>query len=109
MAIQMDFGGFDPSFLGVTIRFGSAGAWNAYQDLSESELPSIPPDPDEAFERLSIASVLAHETRHFHDFFLSPYSARVFRWRVSALASLMQLMPLLIEDEANCMPLPLST
>ena len=110
MALQMDFGGFDPSFLGVTIRFGSPRAWNAYQDLGASQPPaSIPRDPDEAFETLSVASVLAHEIRHFHDFFLSPYSARVFRWRVHALVSLMQLMPFLIDEEANCMPLPLST
>lgn len=80
MAIQLDFGGFDPSFVGVTIRFGNERIWRIYQAFraSPDPLPVSSLPRDERFEALSAISVLSHEVRHFHDFLLTPYSARVF-------------------------------
>jgi hypothetical protein len=109
VSIQQDFGGFDPSFLGVTLRFGNERAFNFYKAYAASEnpLPVSHLSSDERFEALSITSVMAHETRHFHDFFLTPYSARVFGKRVRMLAELLQMLPHLVRDGPNCMPVPL--
>lgn len=109
MGIQLDFGGFDPAFIGVTLRLMNARAWKFHNEhrASDTPLPVAHLPPDERFEALSIASVLMHELRHFHDFFLSAYSARVFKLRLQSLANVMQILPYLFADEANCLPLPL--
>lgn len=111
MPVQLDFGGFDPSFLGVTLRFCNERAWRTYQESSQSPrpLPITSGDPDERFETLSLTSVISHECRHFHDFFLTPYSANVFRLRIQALLNLLQLLPALTASAGkNCIPVPVS-
>ena len=113
MAVQQDFGGFDPSFLGVTIRFGNERSWRIYDDALASTQPLPIPagsNPDEQFERISITSVLSHEVRHFHDFFLTSYSAYLFRLRIQLLLNVLELLPSLVGDTVryNCVPVPIS-
>lgn len=111
MAIQLDFGGFDPAFLGVTLTFRTRTAWDTYQQFVASESPvsfASLPDPSR-FEALSITSVISHEVRHFHDFLLSPYSIRVFRLRVQELLNVFQMLPQLLGDMSNSVPVPLPT
>ncbi len=114
MAIQQDFGGFDPSFLGVTLRFASQHSWRIYQDLVESPRPLPLPSSysvEEMFETLSVTSVVSHEVRHFHDFFLTPYSAYVFRLRIQLLLNIFELLPFIVEgdENCNCLLVPIST
>jgi hypothetical protein len=112
MTIQLDYGGFDPSFLGVTIRFSNERVWEIYQEFVENPKPPKIDltNPDLAFEALSITSVISHEVRHFHDFLLTAYSAHIFHLRIQALVNLLQLTPLMTGDSGgNCIPVPLST
>ena len=113
MGVQQDFGGFDPSFLGVTIRFGSDRSWQIYENAVESAEPLPIPagnSSEETFETISITSVLSHEVRHFHDFFLTSYSAYLFRLRIQLLLNILELLPRLTESDGhyNCVPIPIS-
>src|ERR1043166_2489717 len=96
--MQRDFGGFDPSFVGVTLRFENEDAWRRYQAQNASPTPlsvkGLP--PESRFEALSLASVVSHEVRHFHDFLISPYSARVFSLRLKALINELSTLPLFL-------------
>jgi hypothetical protein len=84
--MQSDFGGYDPSFLGVTIHLRSdraveialsePGDAAAVVGLQQAESEGA----DALFERLALSSVRIHETRHFHDSLLAPIGAEIF-WR----------------------------
>lgn len=111
MGIQLDYGGFDPSFIGVTIRFSKLSAWENWQKFITNSEP-LPFDhlmPEQRFEALSAVTVFPHEIRHFHDFLLTPYSAHIFRQRVLTLTHVMQMLfPFMFTEEANCLPVPIS-
>jgi len=107
--VQRDFGGFDPAFVGVTLRFETERAWNRFQEIARSPVP-IPVSslPDDArFEALSLVSAISHEVRHFHDFLLSPYSARVFSLRLKALLNELGTLSQLVDPAVNCVPVPI--
>src|SRR6185436_20958930 len=111
MGIQMDFGGFDPSFIGITRYFGNPRVWQFNQEFTRSQNPvsvlSIP--HEQAFEALATVSVLSHEIRHFHDFLLSPYQANLFRLRIQSLVNLLGIAPYILKGEdINCLPVPIS-
>lgn len=117
--IQQDFGGFDPKFLGVTLRFSaqSPESWELYRQLSVAaddpaqlvamgnEALKLP--EAKAFEVFSLGTVLFHETRHFHDFLLSPYGNRLFRLRLMAAANGTQVMGDLKKAGTKFLPVPL--
>jgi hypothetical protein len=106
---QRDFGGFDARFHGATVRLSSEQDWNLYQALRNGGRPW--PDPrladEDLFGILSIASALAHEVRHFHDFLITPYGAHVFRLRVHAALNALQLLVPIMRGGANCLPVPI--
>jgi hypothetical protein len=108
--IQLDYGGFDPTFLGITIRFGTLSAWEAFDTFANTAEPVSFSDLPEnmRFEALATVSVVSHEARHFHDFMLSPYSARIFRLRIQSLINLLGLLPHLLNKDSNCLFVPLS-
>src|SRR5260221_3708 len=92
--IQQDFGGFDPKFLGVTIKIASGENWQSVKSQMEGRDPEtefiLAHPPRKAFELLSLATVLSHEFRHFHDFLVSPFGAEIFRSRIMALVNAQQ-------------------
>ncbi len=111
--IQQDYGGFDLKFMGATIMFRSARTWELFMSttpLHKSRM--LQQAPDRAFEALSMATVLDHEVRHFHDFLLSPYSNHVFRFRLQALIHGIQIFNALqlqkANKDCNCLPVPIS-
>jgi hypothetical protein len=108
-AIQLDYGGFDPAFVGITTSFSTRRAWETFDSFLKSSDPIQPSSQsdDERFEWLAVTSAVTHEVRHFHDFLLSPYSARIFKLRVQAAINLIQLLPHLLDETANCIPVPL--
>src|SRR5438093_714367 len=109
MSIQLDFGGFDPIFPGVSISFSRSEAWRTFEAYTASSSPlPLSGSDEEIFETLSIISVLAHEVRHFHDSLLSPYAIRVFRLRFHTLLNILQVLPDLVKDGPNCIAVPLS-
>ncbi len=111
MSIQLDYGGFDPSFIGATIRFSKLSAWDTWQRFNANTVPLSLDHlmPEQRFEALSTVSVLPHEIRHFHDFLLTPYSAHIFQQRVLALAHVLQMLfPFKFAEDANCLPVPIS-
>ena len=109
MAIQLDFGGFDPSFIGITLRFNNR-SWQLFEAVSRSPepVPVYHLRADEKFESLSALSVLSHEVRHFHDFLLTSYSAHLFRLRILALLNLLEALPFVVTGDGNCVPVPIS-
>ena len=109
MTVQTDFGSYDPTFLGVTLRFSSESAWRAFVEFTTSPSPPSIADlpPAERFEALASTTVLSHELRHFHDFLLSSYGARLFSLRIQALVNLVEVLPYLVADGPNCLPVPL--
>jgi hypothetical protein len=111
MNIQLDYGGFDPAFIGVTLRFSSARAWNTFDTFRKTDAPLHVGGltRDEAFEAISTTTVISHEVRHFHDFLLTPYSARIFKLRIEALVNALQTVTQLFQHDANCIPTPIST
>ena len=109
MTAQKDFGGFNSRFHGATVRLASAADWEVYQALRAGGRAW--PDPrlsdDELFGILSIASALAHEIRHFHDFLITPYGGHVFRLRIHAALNALQLLVPIMKSDANCLPFPI--
>jgi hypothetical protein len=109
-----DLGGFDPRFLGITLRFASPEEWGRFRAetyaASVSQLATLP--EDEAFTLMAEMTVLQHELRHFHDFLLSPYGQRLFRLKLQAFFNGFQALVLLLraarQQGANCLPIPLS-
>jgi hypothetical protein len=115
--IQRDFGGFDPKFLGITLRVGSERATRliltdpeARDSVRADQLLAEP--EDQAFETLSLLTAFAHEHRHFHDFLLAPFGLLVFRRRVSALVNAMQVLAELhsaeVRRDYDVLPVPFS-
>ncbi len=111
MGIQLDFGGFDPTFIGATIRLSSRSSWNALEQFRRNP-ENVPPvshlSDEERFEALSITSVLSHEVRHFHDFFIAPYHAQIFLRRIRALANVLQTIAHFKRGNANIIFLPIT-
>ena len=110
MTIQLDYGGFNSDFLGITLKFDKIQLWKIFDDFRKSEkLPKVDKlTPDEPFETLSITSTLSHEVRHFHDFLLSPYSIQIFSNRVQLLINTLQILVFLFDNTANCVPIPIT-
>ncbi|GIK98900.1 MAG: hypothetical protein BroJett029_31090 [Alphaproteobacteria bacterium] len=102
--VQADFGGFNPRFPGVTIKFRSAHAFTVFQEFFVSE--SVPRDqPD--LSVVSIRSVLDHEVRHYHDFLISPYSTVIFRMRLQAVLNGMKALQRVRDCAGGYLPAPL--
>lgn len=100
-------GVLDPRFVGVSLAFGSV------DDLSEarrtfSDGTGAGPGGDD-LRSIVRRSTPEHAVRHFHDFLVSPYSHRIFRLRLQALADGAQLFPLAREVPGTCLPTPLVT
>jgi len=110
---QYDFGGFDPTFFGVSLNFSNLGAARLFDRWRKTQVPLPIADlpVDDRFEALSLFSVLAHEVRHFHDALLAPYGAMVFHRRIQMLVNLLELSTYLFDDHlnpnVNCLPVPL--
>ncbi len=112
MSTQHDFGRFDPAFPGVSIHFSNVDAARTFDAYRKGAVPVAHLPPDERFQALSLASVVSHELRHFHDALLSPYGARIFRHRVQMLVNLMESLTYIFDrrltPDANCLPVPLA-
>ena len=113
MINQLDFGGFDPAFVGTSLDFSSVDALRLFNEFRLGTAPASFSElhPTERFAALSTESVLWHELRHFHDSLLAPYSAYVFRLRIDMLVNLLGLFTYILDREispkANCIPVPL--
>jgi hypothetical protein len=109
--MNLNFGSFDPSFLGATLRFPNSWMWKRFEVfLLRDELESLEGlTPQQRFMALGIQSALLHEVRHFHDFLLSPYHAHIFSLRLKSALNVNELLPLLWRRGGNCLPVPLTS
>ncbi|MEA2840156.1 MAG: hypothetical protein QOF41_1486 [Methylobacteriaceae bacterium] len=113
--IQDDYGGFDSTFLGVTLRFWPK-SWDLFgrfhaQDRDPEEVirignMALKESVDEAFDTFSIGTVMLHEVRHFHDFILSPYGNHILRLRLLAAVNGVQVIGRL-RAKNSVIPVPL--
>jgi hypothetical protein len=123
VAPQLDYGGFDARFPGITLRIGNPRAgwaldfWQEQIRAGVNLAPRIPNevlDLDAALEEICLVSVLPHELRHFHDFLLSPFSTYVFQRRMMTALHGLQVYAYLYlmrdkQRAINCVPVPLQS
>jgi hypothetical protein len=86
--LQTEYGGFDTRFLGVTLRFHSSAPGELARFLALAFEPASRVRhrfDAESLQDLAMVSVLEHETRHLHDYVLSPHGNAIFRRRVAAM------------------------
>jgi len=108
--VRIEVGGFDPVFLGATLRFSDTLSWARYRELlaNANPMPLENLDAGQRFVALGVQSALSHEVRHFHDFLLSPYQARIFSYRLKAALNVKELLLILLRTGGNCLPVPLT-
>lgn len=112
--LQADLGGFDPRFLGITVRFSTHKEFERFRSpnyaFSTAAFETM--KDAEAFRYLAEMTVLQHELRHFHDFLLSPYGQILFRLKLQAYFNGLQALGLIAEasrrTSVNCVPIPIS-
>ena len=103
--VQEDFGGFNPRFPGVTIKFASSNAFDEFQNfILNSSVPNDRPD----LGVVAVRSVLDHEIRHYHDFLISPYGAMIFRLHLQALVNGASALHLIKNLAGHHVPIPIS-
>lgn len=109
---QLDYGGFDPRFVGIILTVENERVWRLLALLDQPDQAERTHVQDlgepEALEILCAQSVLAHETRHYHDFLISPYSTEVLQQRLTAAINCEQLLGFLLDPPSNCLPVPLT-
>ena len=104
--IQADFGGFNPRFMGVSVKLDSPEALQIWYDSLTGETSSG--DKPSSLLEIAIKSVLAHEICHYHDFLISPYSSHLLRLRFQGLSNGLQALSCIRHLEGNCLTVPLS-
>lgn len=109
--MQLDFGGFDQRFLGISVKVGSQRALDIVGGTSSGASGSTPLTPHGEFESIALQTVAVHEARHFHDFLLSPLGAATFRWRlggyINAFGAIVALGLVDVLSGANTLPIPI--
>lgn len=104
-ALQADYGGFNPRFLGISLFYDSPDNYNAVaRYLIEDADPEGYPD----LHSIILRSVGDHEGRHYTDFLLSPYSFAVFRLRLMALVNGVQALSFARDMPGTVLPVPLT-
>lgn len=102
IGLQNDFGGFDPKFSGVSMKFQEAEAYKLFwkingMDRDPETVVKIgnealeSNDSNTAFTTFSIGTTLLHELRHFHDSLLTPFGNHIFRLRLNATVNGLQV------------------
>jgi hypothetical protein len=104
-ALQADYGGFNPRFLGVSLFYDSPDNFNAVAKYLTGDA-----DAEGAGDLHSIIlrSVGDHEARHYSDFLISPYSFAVFRLRLMALVNGVQALSLARDMPGTVLPVPMT-
>lgn len=107
---QTDFGGFDPSFIGISVRFPNDKSWTKFYNSISKGLLINWQDMDDAdkFETIAITTILPHEVKHFHDFLISGHGARLFRFKVMWLINAWQTIHFITKLNGNMIPVPIT-
>ncbi len=105
LAVQPDYGGFNPRFLGITLRYDSPENYNdAFRYHTDAPDDGAPDD----LRSVILRSVGDHEARHYIDFLLSPYSNAVFRLRLMSLVNAAQAIATARQISGSVLPIPLT-
>jgi hypothetical protein len=112
--LQTSFGRFDGRFLGVGLHAGDRQAFALLNDSIYGRFPdeaAVWWGAPDAAARVALLTTLAHETRHFHDYLLSPIGAASFRQLFFAQHMTKQLVVVWLAgktlDGATCLPVPI--
>lgn len=107
--LPVDYGRFNPRFLGVSFLFDSPDdyslvrtAMNAPGGMASSKTAEA------SLHEIALLSVFDHEQRHYLDFLLSPYSTTVFRMRLQATINGMQAIIAARDLTGDVIPVPLT-
>lgn len=104
--IQADFGGFNPRFMGISLKLNSKEEFDTWQTFYI--LNKKPVDEEHNLLKVVTRSVLEHEYRHYHDFLISPYNSYLLRMRIQALQNGIQALDNIPAIDGNCLPVPIS-
>lgn len=113
--LQRDFGHFDGRFLGVCVHAGDHATFSLVDDAIQGHRPNEDSiwatGSEDAGRKVALLTTLAHETRHFHDYLLSPFGAASFRERFLAQYLTKELLVAWhaagIFEQATCLPVPI--
>ncbi len=108
------YGEFDDRFPGISLTATSPQRWrNLIRYAVGPEIPSFEDNGDQFSELSSCLGVIAHETRHFHDFLISPFGSHAMRSRLVLALNVPQVSILLTRigslESADFLPVPLTT
>ena len=107
--LRSDYGGFNPRFIGVSYLFDSFDDYEVVQDyLTGPDVPARTGGEAPSLHRIALTSVADHESRHYVDFLLSPYSMTVFRMRLQGLLNGVQAVNTMRHIEGDAVPVPLT-
>jgi hypothetical protein len=104
-ALQADYGGFNPRFLGISLFYDSPDSYNAVASYLTSDADI---DRSADLHSIILRSVGDHEARHYTDFLISPYSFAVFRLRLMALVNGVQALSYARDVHGTVLPVPLT-
>jgi hypothetical protein len=102
--VQEDFGGFNPRFLGVTLKVESP---EAFRVLHEFMVTEELPDGEPSLTEVALRSVLEHEVRHYHDFLISSYGGLLFRSRLTAAINAAAVLGCIRKLPGGFVPVPI--
>lgn len=107
--LRTDYGGFNPRFVGLTFLFDSPDDYNfVYCYLTDTPVPEGCGETMSDLHRISLLSVVDHETRHYIDFLLSPYSMTIYSMRIQALINGIQAATAARAMGGDVVPVPLT-
>jgi hypothetical protein len=105
-ALQADYGGFNPRFLGISLFYDSPDNYNAVARYLTANADTDGSADD--LHSIILRSVGDHEARHYTDFLISPYSFAVFRLRLMALVNGVQALSFARDMPGTVLPVPLT-
>lgn len=106
---HLPFGAFNPRFHGISI-FANAeriGQLSSYEDAPGPSAWTAKQGDALSLETISTISALDHETRHFHDFLVSPIGAITMGMRMQASMAGLQAIKLLKQCDGKWVPAPI--
>jgi hypothetical protein len=106
---HIPFGSFNPRFYGVSVFLSDHGRLDAMhryvatEDVGKYATNSVPA----SFDEISTLSVIDHETRHFHDFLISPLGTSMMGLRMQASINGIQAFKAIKRSLGRYVPVPI--
>lgn len=99
------FGAFNPRFYGITIFSTGAPFEDLWRRFHDDTLEKN--FADRTLDEICFLTAQDHESKHFHDFLVSPFGATIFGLRLQTLSSGVVALGALMHRNEACVPVPL--